>query len=131
MVRAGILQIFAKKSIAPSRLMVKKRSGEERVGFSTGSKPPFLIKTPVIYVVIYKMITISLLNTSMTARRRGKEMTPTGSPVAIATLPFSNLEIPPQPPQIQHSLEQGNVLYLPQLAFSLSTRHPHTQRRGG
>ena len=31
--------------------------------------------------------------------------------VAIATLPFSNLEIPPQPPQIQHSLEQGNVLY--------------------
>lgn len=74
--------------------MVKKRSGEERVGFSTGSKPPFLIKTPVIYVVIYKMITISLLNTSMTARRRGKEMTPTGSPVAIATLPFSNLEIP-------------------------------------
>lgn len=100
--------------------MVKKRSGEERVGFSTGSKPPFLIKTPVIYVVIYKMITISLLNTSMTARRRGKEMTPTGSPVAIAPLPFSNLEIPPQPPQIQHSLEQGNVLYLPQLAFSLT-----------
>ena len=47
-------------------------------------------------------------------------MTPTGSPVAIATLPFSNLEIPPQPPQIQHSLEQGNVLYLPQLAFSLT-----------
>jgi hypothetical protein len=95
------------------------------------------------------MITISLLNTSMTARRRGKEMTPT-APVAIATLPFSNLEIPPQPPQIQHSLEQGNVLYLPQLAFSLTAteqalltlswsrrgarisainRHPHAQRR--
>ena len=47
-------------------------------------------------------------------------MTPTSAPVAIATLPFSNLEIPPQPPQIQHSLEQGNVLYLPQLAFSLT-----------
>jgi hypothetical protein len=61
------------------------------------------------------MITISLLNTSMTARRRGKEMTPT--PVAIATLPFSNLEIPATAAD-QH--EQGNVLYLPQLAFSLT-----------
>ncbi len=47
-------------------------------------------------------------------------MTPISAPVAIATLPFSNLEIPPQPPQIQRSLEQGNVLYLPQLAFSLT-----------
>lgn len=44
----------------------------------------------------------------------------TSSPLALTTLPFTHLDIPPQPSSIQHSLEEGNVLYLPNLDFSLT-----------
>lgn len=39
---------------------------------------------------------------------------------SIVELPFDTWDIPEQDPQTQHSLEQGDVLYLPRLAFSLT-----------
>ncbi len=41
---------------------------------------------------------------------------------AIVELPFNRWDIPEQNPQIQHSLELGDVLYLPQLAFPLTEK---------